>query len=302
VQDPAQATQAASGSGAKAVAQPLQSDLGAGVPAPGPAAVLPGRADGARTRRDLGQPRHRSPANGVDVPSSKLDPDTEYEIVARIWNGSTDAPVPALPVRFSYLSFGIGVQSHPIGVTAVSLGVKGGPDQPASARMKWRTPATGHYCLQVQLEPVDDVNFGNNLGQENTEVGTAHSPVGFEFLLRNAGGRDEVFRFELDAYAIPELPPCDERPVEPPIRPAPGTLMLAQHPVPARHDRANHPVPNGWSVVLDPSEPRLAPEAETTVRVTVTPPDDFRGRQPLNVNAFDGAGFVGGVTFYVESA
>src|SRR2546430_3041302 len=46
--------------------------------------------------------------NGVLVPSSQLASDTEYEIVARIWNNSTDAPVPMLPVAFSYLSFEIG--------------------------------------------------------------------------------------------------------------------------------------------------------------------------------------------------
>lgn len=241
--------------------------------------------------------------NGVAVPSSQLDPDTEYEVVGRIWNGSTDAPVAALPVRFSYLSFGIGAQSHPIGVTAVSLGVKGGPDHPAFARMLWTTPAVaGHYCLQILLEPVDDSNFANNLGQENTEVGAAHSPAGFEFLLRNTGEREEVFRFELDAYAIPEPPPCGERPSVAPVRPPLGLGMLPQHAVPARHDRASHPVPDGWAVVLDPSEPRLAPDAEITVRVTVTPPDTFRGRQPLNVNAFDERGFVGGVTLYVERA
>jgi hypothetical protein len=223
--------------------------------------------------------------NGADVPSSQLQPDTEYDVVARIWNGSTDAPVAALPVRFSYLSFGIGVESHPIGKAVVSLGVKGGPNHPASARMRWRTPAVGgHYCLQVLLEPVDDVNYANNLGQENTQVAVAHSPAEFAFQLRNAGTRQETFRFEVDAYAIPEPPPC------PRPRDAPS------------HDRRDYPVPAGWTVVLDPSQPQLAPDAETTVHVKATPPDAFHGRQPLNVNAFDSTGFAGGVSLYVERA
>src|SRR4029077_13272713 len=29
---------------------------------------------------------------GIFVPSSSLAPDTEYDVVARIWNGSTEAP------------------------------------------------------------------------------------------------------------------------------------------------------------------------------------------------------------------
>jgi hypothetical protein len=226
--------------------------------------------------------------NGADVPSSQLQPDTEYDVMATIWNGSTDAPAPGLPVSFSYLSFGIGVESHTIGRTAVSLGVKGGPDHPAFARMRWRTPAAaGHYCLQVLLEPIDDLNPSNNLGQENTQVGSAHSPADLAFQLRNRGTRDETFRFEVDAYAIPEQRPCSERPPEQPD---------------PRHHRRNHPVPAGWSVVMDPSEPRLAPDAEATIHVRVTPPDSFHGRQPLNVNAFDAHGLAGGVTFYVERA
>jgi hypothetical protein len=225
---------------------------------------------------------------GVDVSSAHLDPDTEYDVVARVWNASTDAPVAALPVSFSYLSFGIGVESHPIGRTAVDLGVKGGPDHPAFARVRWRTPAAaGHYCLQVLLEPADDLNPANNLGQENTQVGAAHSPVEFAFPLRNRDTRAATFRLEVDAYAIPPQRPCSERPPEQPD---------------PRHERRNYPVPAGWSVVIDPSEPRLAPDAETTVRVRVTPPDTFHGRQPLNVNAFGAHGFAGGVTFYVESA
>jgi hypothetical protein len=222
--------------------------------------------------------------NGADVPSSGLLPNTEYEVVARIWNRSTDAPVAALPVRFSFLSFGIGVESLPIGQTAVNLGVKGGPDHPAFARMRWRTPAlAGHYCLQVLLEPVDDLNYVNNLGQENTQVGAAHSPVDFAFQLRNSGPRADTFRLEVDAYAVPEQPRCSDRD-------------------PRTHDRADYLVPAGWSVTFDPTEPRLAPDAETTVHVKVTPPDSFHGRQPLNVNAFGVQGFAGGVTFFVESA
>ena len=39
---------------------------------------------------------------GVTVPSESLSKSTTYDIVARIWNGSTDAPAVKMPVRFSY--------------------------------------------------------------------------------------------------------------------------------------------------------------------------------------------------------
>ena len=115
--------------------------------------------------------------NSAPVSSSQLKADTDYEIVARIWNNSTEAPVVNLPVHFTYMSFGVGTQSHGIGDTQVNLGVKGGSNHPAFAHMLWHTPAAaGHYCIRVNLDWNDDANPNNNLGQENTNVVQAHSP------------------------------------------------------------------------------------------------------------------------------
>jgi hypothetical protein len=241
--------------------------------------------------------------DGVPVPSSHVDPDTHYEIVARIWNNSTDAVVVGMPVIFSYLSFGVGVGITPIDATAVNLGVKGGSNHPAFARVNWKTPTTvGHYCVLVSLGPTDDSNINNNLGQENLSIGKVMSPAQFTFDLRNQSSRDQVFRFEVDTYAIPPLPPCDERGLRHPEASGTTRLMGSMPPaVPAAHDRDNYPVPPGWSVAIDPAEPQLTPDAETTIHVRITAPASFTGRQPFNVNAFDHQGFVGGVTLYVEA-
>ena len=241
---------------------------------------------------------------GVAVPSAHVDPDTEYEIVARIWNNATDAVVVGMPVIFSYLSFGVGLKIHAIGATSVPrLGVKGGPDHPAFASIKWKTPALpGHYCLLVFLAPTDDTNFNNNLGQENIVVGKVTSPAAFTFQLRNQRSRDQVFRFEVDTYAIPPLPVCDGRGLEnPEVRGRAQLVGVPPPAVPAAHDRRNYPVPQGWSVEMDPAEAELPPEGETTIKVRIAPPAGFTGRQPFNVNVFDRDGFVGGVTLYVEA-
>jgi hypothetical protein len=237
--------------------------------------------------------------NGAPVPSHGLALDTEYDVVARIWNNSTEAPVAGLPVRFSYLSFGVGTQSHFIGQTHVNLGVKGGPNHPAFATVPWRTPAqAGHYCLRVSFSWVDDVNPNNNLGQENTDVGKAASPATFTFQLRNDTRSIQRYRFETDAYRIPPLGPCRPRPPGPVALPReePGTIAV----IPAAHDRANHPLPPGWTVALEPAAPTLPPGDEITVRAVVTPPDAFTGRQPVNVHAFHQYGLAGGVTLVVE--
>ncbi len=228
--------------------------------------------------------------NGALVPSSQLASDTEYEIVARIWNNSTDAPVAMLPVVFSYLSFGIATLSHPIASDTVNLGVKGGPNHPAFARVKWRTPtAAGHYCIQVFLDWFDDANPNNNLGQENTLVRTAHSPADFLFVLRNNTAQRQLYRFEVDTYRLPRIPYCD-----PGKRTASGRIS-------EQHNRQNFPVPPGWRVEINPPHPVLAPAEEKSIAVRITPPAGFTGNQGFNVNAFYEHVFAGGVTLYVSS-
>ena len=46
------------------------------------------------------------------VDPHQLKANTTYRIVARIWNSSNFVPVFHLEVAFSYLSFGMGTQSH----------------------------------------------------------------------------------------------------------------------------------------------------------------------------------------------
>ncbi len=219
---------------------------------------------------------------GVPVGSGDLETATTYEVRARIWNNSLEAPVIGMPVHLSYLDFGIGPVPIPIGSVEVDVGVKGSPDQPSSASWLWTTPATpGHYCLQVLLDPVDDLDPSNNLGQENTNVAKAQSPAAFTFTLRNDTQRPRLYRFEVDAYQIPALPKCGGPDAEAAVE---------------RHRRGRHPIPAGFAVQIDPATPTLDPGALATIGVTVDPPAGFVGRQALNVNAFHEQGFAGGVT------
>jgi hypothetical protein len=231
--------------------------------------------------------------NGTPVSSSQLQPGTTYEVAAQIWNNSTDAPVVNMPVAFSFLEFGIGTVNVPIGSSRIDLGVKAGPNCPAVASMSWTTPTTpGHYCLQVQLQPPDDTNPQNNLGQENTDVGSAHSAAVFAFTLRNDTDLVHTYTFLADAYTPGTPDPCE------------GTRdpEKDRRERMARHERGSQPVPSGWQVTTDPEAPSLEPGQSTSVTVTATPPGGFSGSQALNVNAFHEYGLAGGVTLTVMAA
>jgi hypothetical protein len=236
--------------------------------------------------------------DGKEVPSHELQPETVYEVVARIWNGSNEAPAIGLPVRFSYLDFGIGTVSHAIGEKKLDLPVKGAPGLPAVARMDWKTPKAGHYCLQVQLVWADDANAANNLGQENTDVKALNSPrSAFLVPVRNNTTRRQSFTMHADAYQMPARLACppqrDRRPTDE------EKERLRQQAL--RHHRADsHSIPVGWEVTVAPRELLLEADEQQDVTVEVTAPDGFRGRQSFNLNAFAGSRLTGGVTLTVE--
>lgn len=228
-------------------------------------------------------------APGVPVDQHSLTPDTDYLVVARVWNGSTTAPAPGLPVNVSYLEFGVGTIRHEIGQTAVDLSVKGGSACPAFATVPWRTPATpGHYCLQALLLWDDDAEPGNNMGQSNTDVKPLNSPhAAFTFPVRNGGRERAAVALTADSYAIPPLEPCNQDDRE-------------QRRPQQVHDPAAWPVPPGWQVLIEPPDLVLGPGEQTAVTVDITSPDGFIGRQVVNVHARTGSQLLGGVTLYVD--
>jgi len=235
---------------------------------------------------------------GTTVSPHALEAATTYEVIARVWNASQSAAAPQLPVRFSYLRFGIGGGRNDFAADVVNLPVKGAPGTPARAVAQWTTPPDpGHYCLQVELmwPAAEDANPGNNLGQLNTDVQVLHSPATFAVPVRN----DDLhsarrIQLGIDAYQIPSLPSCDE---QDPTRA--GTRAAAT--VRTRHSVDRFPVPDGWAVQTEPAFLTLEPLEEQVVTVTVLAPEGFVGLQPFNLHAHDELGrLLGGVTLYVS--
>ncbi|MGY1896365.1 hypothetical protein [Nocardia gipuzkoensis] len=235
---------------------------------------------------------------GVAVDTSALSPNTMYRVFARIWNGSTDGPAANVEVQFSYLDFGIGGVAIPIDSDTVDVPVKGAAGLPAIAEVDWRTPPQpGHYCLQAQIVWPFDANPDNNLGQHNVDVKALNSPVArFTVPVRNILRRDATIRLVVDGYELPRRRLC------PPETPdAEEQARRAR----AEHEPRAHPVPAHWRVSFDgidnaEQQLRLAAGETREVQVTVTAPDEFVGRQAINIHGFEGRHLIGGVTLIAE--
>jgi hypothetical protein len=221
---------------------------------------------------------------GVPVDSSHIEAGTTYDVRVRVWNNSVDCPVVNMPVHLVYANAGVGPPGQAIGSATVDVGVKGSATQPGFCTIPWTTPTQeGHYCLRARLDPVADLDFTNNVGQENTQVGAAHSPAAFTFELRNGDRIRHEYRFVADAYELRRRP-CGDEDVPDPRQ---------------AHAYGSHPVPPEWSIAIAPNAPTLAPGEEADIVVNVDPPSAWTGRQTINVNVFHELGFVGGMTFVV---
>jgi len=251
---------------------------------------------------------------GTPVSSSQLEANTDYEVVATIYNNSTEAPAVGMPVDFSFRSFGIGSTITPVGTDTINLPVKGAPGHPAQAKMTWHTPAQeGHYCLQVHLRWDDDANPKNNLGQENTNVGHFSSPALFEFPVRNEDTIRKRIHMAADAYTIPPAIDCREKPNKkdsdrehashkrldvfvPPLEEAADWTYAR-----LRHGPASFPIPAGWEVDIEPEEMLLSPDQTEMVKVSISAPDGFEGEKTFNVFALHGTALIGGVSLTVTN-
>lgn len=234
--------------------------------------------------------------NGLVVTEHNLLPNTEYEIDATIWNNSFDAPAFGLKVDFSFLSFGAGTTVNPIGSDIINVGVKGGSNHPSHAKIKWLTPAAGHYCLQVQFQCQGDLNSLNNLGQNNVNVQPANSPANFTFEVRNTLKKSDLFQFEIDTYTIPQSVHCSTRKGD-------STPAEKWREVRSKHNLQNYAIPSGWTVNINPATFILQPEESANIQVSIEPPADFSGQKSFNVNTITKSGHrLGGVTLIVSKS
>lgn len=247
--------------------------------------------------------------SGNPVSPDDLTADTDYKVVVRVWNNSYDGPAPGLPVYLSFLSFGIGIASTPVGFSITNLGVKGSTQSPAFTNFIWHTPQTpGHYCLQALLLWSDDANPNNNLGQKNTQVGKMKSPATFSIPVHNQATITRRFEIEADMYQLPKLQPCLEQ--DQPSREK-GRFAESQ----ARWAQALRtqgygmfPVTTDWKITITPNAFDLGPDAFTEIAVSIERTSGvFVGTQAFNIHGFASPPtgprtLAGGVTLFVQGS
>ncbi len=230
------------------------------------------------------------PATGAAVDRFSLLPNTDYEIEARIHNGSFMAAL-STSVRFQVRGFGAGTALlSDLGEVTLDVPAMGN----ALARAGWHTPATGgHNCLLAIISHRDDANPLNNVGQHNTDIAVPASPARrIRFAVGNPGGGQRTVALGMDSYQLPDDPRCPRDYRE---RHSRTYLRRLQ----AANDVGKFPVPDFLHARLSAERLELAGEDEIEVTLEFEAPPLEASPQPVNVNVFAGDDLIGGITAYV---
>ncbi|HEV7676338.1 MAG TPA: hypothetical protein VGQ12_17535 [Candidatus Angelobacter sp.] len=113
---------------------------------------------------------------GIKQDTYDLIVNTTYDVAITVHNTSQEKEARGTHVDVRWIEFGAGGQiRHHVGHVVIDVPVWPGV---TVTHMNWLTPPTpGHFCLEIELFHPKDGNPANNLGWNNTQVKTAHSPV-----------------------------------------------------------------------------------------------------------------------------
>jgi hypothetical protein len=70
-------------------------------------------------------------------------------------------------------------------------------NNPGIAEAQWVPPRTGHLCIQAEIYHNEDINDGNNKGQENCDASATSSPARVPFLVYNPTDKPAALHLEL---------------------------------------------------------------------------------------------------------
>lgn len=250
---------------------------------------------------------------GKFADSYNLKADTEYTIQATVHNRSTEAPAFSIPVLFNYRKWGAssGAGSTYIGTDVIDLPVCGGVGEPTTAKVNWKTPSeAGHYCIEVKIICPNDLNPGDNLGQENTNViNSSQSTVSVRVPIINPFSGNRVFQLSVNGYAIPRKPipqPEIYRERDNKNSNKPSTIMDPKKRlslVIGANRIGNFPVSEELNAKVSETEVELEPREETEVMLSFEKANEEHNmiRKCINLTTIDkiSGQLIGGVTIIV---
>jgi len=135
-------------------------------------------------------------SGGNPVASNNLQVGRNYTIKAKIHN-DTAHNAQAVKVTFKWANFGVGqpdrVWDQINGIVSIDVPAH----QVREAQVPWSPPSTGHSCILVEIDHVEDINTSNNRGQENCHVGPTSSPAVVDFEIWNPSKKPAMVFLEL---------------------------------------------------------------------------------------------------------
>ncbi len=120
--------------------------------------------------------------NGNPADSNNLTFGETYTVKVNVRN-KANFPAPGAQVVFKWENYGAGGPWQTFDTKAVD--VPAGPNALKVAEATYTPQATGHLCLKVELEHLEDTKPQNNAGQENLHVGYTSSPAKVSFMVWN---------------------------------------------------------------------------------------------------------------------
>ena len=123
--------------------------------------------------------------SGAEVASDNLVVQEPYTVKVKVHNKEAFTAKQA-KVTFKWRNYGTdGVWELFDPNPVATVDVPANPPGEATAQNSFTPPTTGHLCILVEIEHLEDTKITNNMGQENLHVGYSNSPTEVCFLVWN---------------------------------------------------------------------------------------------------------------------
>ncbi len=136
------------------------------------------------------------------VDSNNLVVGQTYTVKANVHNKAAFSALNA-SVVFKWENYGAGGPWQHF--KTVSVDVPANPPGLAIGQTDFTPPVTGHLCILVEYEHLEDNDVSNNMGQENLHVGYTSSPAEVEFTVWNRTKNPAPVYFEVRQLFDPKI-------------------------------------------------------------------------------------------------